>query len=77
MKKLFIIFTIFFIVIASQVRAVEYNMVFVPASEKGDENEPPTPQISQMPLKITAVRSGWVYSLIICNMLKNLFVYYI
>ena len=39
MKKLFIIFTIFFIVIASQVRAVEYNMVFVPASEKGDEND--------------------------------------
>jgi len=39
MKKLFIIFAIFFIVIASQVKAVEYNMVFVPASEKGDEND--------------------------------------
>ena len=39
MKKLFLIFAIFFIVIASQVKAVEYNMVFVPASEKGDEND--------------------------------------
>ncbi len=39
MKKLFLVFTLFLSLFISGVKAVEYNMVFVPASEKGDEND--------------------------------------
>ena len=39
MKKLFLVLTLFLSLFISGVKAVEYNMVFVPASEKGDEND--------------------------------------
>ena len=39
MKKLFLALTLFLSLFISGVKAVEYNMVFVPASEKGDEND--------------------------------------
>jgi len=39
MNKLFLVLTIFLSLFISGVKAVEYNMVFVPASEKGDEND--------------------------------------
>ena len=39
MKKLFLVLTLFLSLFSSGVKAVEYNMVFVPASEKGDEND--------------------------------------
>ena len=39
MNKLFLVLTLFLSLFISGVKAVEYNMVFVPASEKGDEND--------------------------------------
>ena len=39
MKRLFLALTLFLSLFISGVKAVEYNMVFVPASEKGDEND--------------------------------------
>ena len=39
MKKLFLVLILFLSLFISGVKAVEYNMVFVPASEKGDEND--------------------------------------
>ena len=39
MKKLFLVLTLFLSLFISGGKAVEYNMVFVPASEKGDEND--------------------------------------
>ena len=39
MKKIFLILTIFLNIFVAEVKAAEYNMVFVPASEKGDESD--------------------------------------
>ena len=39
MKKIFLILTIFLNVFVAEIKAAEYNMVFVPASEKGDESD--------------------------------------
>ena len=39
MKKILLLLTILLNICVSVVKATEYNMVFVPASEKGDEND--------------------------------------
>ena len=39
LKKLFLTFVILFVSVAAQAEAKKFNMVFVPASEKGDESD--------------------------------------
>ena len=39
MKKTFLFLLIFLGIFTFELRAAQYNMVFVPASEKGDEND--------------------------------------
>ena len=38
-KRLFLIFMVFFTLVSAQAEVIKFNMVFVPASEKGDESD--------------------------------------